>query len=142
MNGNVDERWIQRLIWTPHSAVASVLSGTDITTTASSGSAASPAVANSFQMQLVNQFLQRLALGVDRLLKERLALAGVARVAQVWERGLQYDFNQKYYRTPKQVQTSKKNRVAWLWRWMRCGHFWEVKIAQSGCGRRLTKIRA
>ena len=59
-------------------------------------------------MQLVNQFLQRLALGVDRLLKERLALAGVARVAQVWERGLQYDLNQTYYRTPKQVQTSKK----------------------------------
>ncbi|PSO82731.1 MAG: hypothetical protein BRC45_09095 [Cyanobacteria bacterium QS_5_48_63] len=74
-----------------------MLSGTDITTTASSGSAASPAVANSFQMQLVNQFLQRLALGVDRLLKERLALAGVAGVAQVWERGLQYDLNQKYY---------------------------------------------
>ena len=60
-------------------------------------------------MQLVNQFLQRLALGVDRLLKERLALAGVAGVAQVWERGLQYDLNQKYYLTPKQVQTSKKN---------------------------------
>ncbi|PSP16485.1 MAG: hypothetical protein BRC52_14710 [Cyanobacteria bacterium SW_5_48_44] len=89
-----------------------MLSGTDITTTANSGSAASPAVANSFQMQLVNQFLQRLALGVDRLLKERLALAGVARFAQVWERGLQYDLNQKYYLTPKQVQTSKKNRVA------------------------------
>ena len=79
---------------------------------ANSGSAATSAVANFSQMPLLSQFLQRLALWWLGFLKERLALAAVARVAQVWERWLQYYLHQKYYQIPKQVETSKKNRVA------------------------------
>jgi AraC-like DNA-binding protein len=48
---------------------------------------------------------------IDRLLKERLALAAIARVTGVSERWLQMYVNQKYDQTPQQVQVLKKNRV-------------------------------
>jgi len=45
---------------------------------------------------------------IDKLLKERLALAGIARVTGVSERWLQMYVNQKYYLLPKQVEVAKK----------------------------------
>lgn len=49
---------------------------------------------------------------IDRLLKERLSLAAIARVTSVSERWLQYYINQKYYLIPKQAQISKKKEVS------------------------------
>ncbi|QDZ40406.1 hypothetical protein FRE64_10830 [Euhalothece natronophila Z-M001] len=48
--------------------------------------------------QLISQETRDL---IDQLLKERLSLAAIARVAEVWERWLQDYVNQKYYLTPK-----------------------------------------
>lgn len=48
---------------------------------------------------------------IEKLLKERLALAAIARVTGVSERWLQMYVNQKYYLLPKQVEVTQKNRV-------------------------------
>ena len=45
---------------------------------------------------------------IDRLLQERLSLAGIARVTGVSERWLQTYVNDKYARTPRQVDVKKK----------------------------------
>jgi insertion element IS1 protein InsB len=44
----------------------------------------------------------------DRLLLERLSLAGITRVMGVSERWLQTYVNQKYERTPRQVEVKKR----------------------------------
>jgi hypothetical protein len=49
---------------------------------------------------------------IEKLLKERLALAGIARVTSVSERWLQMYVNQKCYLLPKQVEVAKK--PGWL----------------------------
>ena len=46
---------------------------------------------------------------IEKLLKERLALAAIARVTGVSERWLQMYVNQKYYQLPKQVEVTQKN---------------------------------
>ena len=48
---------------------------------------------------------------INKLLLERLSLAAIVRITGVSERWLQYYVNQKYYRTPKQVNVTKKNWV-------------------------------
>jgi len=48
---------------------------------------------------------------IEKLLKERLALAAIARVTGVSERWLQMYVNQKYYLLSKQVEVTQKNRV-------------------------------
>ena len=45
---------------------------------------------------------------IDKLLLERLSLAAIVRVTGVSERWLQSYVNQKYYRTPKQVEVAPK----------------------------------
>ena len=47
---------------------------------------------------------------IDRLLLEKIPLAGVARVAQVSESWLQAYVNQKYADTPRQVQVKVKKK--------------------------------
>ncbi|MBE9031671.1 IS1 family transposase [filamentous cyanobacterium LEGE 11480] len=47
---------------------------------------------------------------VDRLLQERLSLAGIAYAAQVSKCWLQYYVNQKYYQVNQQVQVRPKKR--------------------------------
>jgi transposase-like protein len=47
---------------------------------------------------------------VDRLLLERISLAGIARAAQVSERWLQTYVNEKYAQVPRQVQVTPKKR--------------------------------
>jgi len=49
---------------------------------------------------------------IDRLLLERISLAGIARVAQVSEQWLQSYVNQKYAQVPRQVQVTPKKRGA------------------------------
>ncbi|NBD14566.1 MAG: hypothetical protein GVY04_00015 [Cyanobacteria bacterium] len=46
---------------------------------------------------------------IDKLLKERLSLAVIARVSGVSERWLQHYVNQKYYLIPKQAKISQKS---------------------------------
>ncbi len=47
---------------------------------------------------------------IDKLLKERLSLAAIARITEVSERWLQQYVNQKYYLTPKEVKITQKKR--------------------------------
>jgi transposase-like protein len=47
---------------------------------------------------------------IDRLLLERISLAGIARAAQVSERWLQTYVNEKYAKVPRQVQVTPKKR--------------------------------
>jgi hypothetical protein len=47
---------------------------------------------------------------IDRLLLERIALAGIARAAQVSEQWLQTYVNEKYAKVPRQVQVTPKKR--------------------------------
>lgn len=47
---------------------------------------------------------------IDRLLLERISLAGIARVAQVSERWLQYYVNDKYAGVPRQVNVTPKKK--------------------------------
>lgn len=49
---------------------------------------------------------------IDKLLKERLALAAIARVTGVSERWLQMYVNQKYYALPQEVQVTEKKWVS------------------------------
>jgi hypothetical protein len=49
---------------------------------------------------------------IDRLLLEKISLAGIARAVQVSERWLQNYVNERYDKIPRQVQIStKKNGV-------------------------------
>lgn len=49
---------------------------------------------------------------IDRLLLERISLAGIARAAQVSEQWLQTYVNEKYAVVPRQVQVTKKKGEA------------------------------
>jgi len=49
---------------------------------------------------------------VDRLLLEKIPLAGIARTTQVSERWLQYDVNDKYAKIPRQVRVQPKKKAA------------------------------
>ena len=48
---------------------------------------------------------------IDRLLLERISLAGIARVAQVSQRWLQTYVNQKYAQVPRNISTTAKKRA-------------------------------
>ncbi len=47
---------------------------------------------------------------IDRLLLERISLAGIARATQVSEQWLQTYVNEKYGKVPRQVQVTPKKR--------------------------------
>jgi hypothetical protein len=47
---------------------------------------------------------------IDRLLLERISLAGIARAVQVSEQWLQTYVNEKYAAVPRQVHVSAKKR--------------------------------
>jgi transposase-like protein len=47
---------------------------------------------------------------IDRLLLERISLAGIARAAQVSEQWLQTYVNEKYAKVPRQVQVTPQKR--------------------------------
>lgn len=49
---------------------------------------------------------------IDRLLLERISLAGIARATQVSEQWLPTYVNEKYAQVPRQVQVSSKKRAA------------------------------
>ncbi len=49
---------------------------------------------------------------IENLLKERLALAAIARVTGVSERWLQLYVNHKYYTLPKEVNVTPKKSVS------------------------------
>ncbi len=49
---------------------------------------------------------------IDRLLLERISLAGIARAAQVSERWLQTYVNNKYATVPREIKVTPKKRVS------------------------------
>ncbi len=49
---------------------------------------------------------------IDKLLLEKIPLAGIARVTGVSERWLQYYVNDKYKNTPRQVEVGSKKKAA------------------------------
>jgi transposase-like protein len=49
---------------------------------------------------------------IDRLLLERISLAGIARAAQVSESWLQTYVNEKYRHVPREVRVRSKKRAA------------------------------
>jgi transposase-like protein len=59
------------------------------------------------QNKIISQETKEL---IDKLLLEKLPLAGIARVAEVSEPWLQSYVNQKYEAVPKQVQSKPKKR--------------------------------
>lgn len=59
------------------------------------------------QKKVIDQATREL---VDRLLLERISLAGIARFVQVSEEWLQTYINQKYARVPRQVEVTPKKR--------------------------------
>ncbi|MBD1838230.1 MULTISPECIES: hypothetical protein [unclassified Coleofasciculus] len=52
---------------------------------------------------------------IDRLLLERISLAGIARAAQVSEQWLQTYVNEKYAGVPRSVQVTPKKRVGLIY---------------------------
>jgi hypothetical protein len=72
---------------------------------------------------------------IDRLLLERISLAGIARAVQVSETWLQQYVNEKYAGVARQVEvTPKKRGGASGERAMSCGHSWLTKKTSSGYG--------
>ena len=71
---------------------------------------------------------------IDRLLLERISLAGIARATQVSEQWLQTYVNQKYAKVPRQVQVTPKKREGWQSSVMNYGHLWTTKATSSGSG--------
>jgi transposase-like protein len=61
------------------------------------------------QKKVIDQTTREL---IDRMLLERISLAGIARVAQVSEQWLQSYVNEKSAQVPRQVQVSPKKRGA------------------------------
>lgn len=57
--------------------------------------------------KVINQATREL---IDRLLLERLSLAGIARAVQVSQQWLQTYVNEKYAKVPRQVQVPAKKR--------------------------------
>jgi transposase-like protein len=57
--------------------------------------------------KVINQATREL---IDRLLLERISLAGIARAAQVSEQWLQTYVNEKYASVPRSVQVTPKKR--------------------------------
>lgn len=48
---------------------------------------------------------------IDRLLLERISLAGIARAAQMSEQWMQTYVNEKYAQVPRRVQVSEKRAL-------------------------------
>ncbi len=57
--------------------------------------------------KVIDQAIREL---IDRLLLERISLAGIARAAQVSEQWLQTYVNEKYAGVPRSVQVTSKKR--------------------------------
>ena len=71
---------------------------------------------------------------IDRLLLERISLAGIARVTGVSERWLQYYVNDKYEKVPRQVMVKKRVRDAWSSSVTSYGRLLENMIINNGFG--------
>ncbi len=78
---------------------------------------------------------------IDRLLLERISLAGISRITGVSERWLQTHVNQKYEQTPRHVQSKKRAENAWLSSAMNCGRLFKT-VTINGFGWPLTEIPA
>jgi transposase-like protein len=73
---------------------------------------------------------------IDRLLLERIPLAGIARVTGVSAAWLQSYVNQKYQDVPREVIVKKKSAGASRSNVTNCGRLLEKKIINNGFGSR------
>ena len=80
---------------------------------------------------------------IDRLLLERISMAGIARAVQVSEQWLQTYVNDKYAQVPRKVQVKPKKKgkltiqssnPAGAGEVSICGHSWTTKVTSSGSG--------
>jgi len=71
---------------------------------------------------------------IDRLLLEKLPLAGIARVTQVSERWLQTYANGKYEAVPQKAVVTPKKKAVLQSSVMKCGHLSEIRKINSGFG--------
>jgi hypothetical protein len=71
---------------------------------------------------------------IDKLLLEKIPLAGITRVTGVSEPWLQSYVNAKYEAVPKLVKVGSKKRGVWQFSVMKCGHLWATKPTSSGFG--------
>lgn len=71
---------------------------------------------------------------IDKLLLERISLAGIARVVGVSDPWLPSYVNAKYQNVPLQVKVQAKKRDAWPSSVTRCGRLWATKATNSGFG--------
>jgi hypothetical protein len=75
---------------------------------------------------------------IDKLLLERMSLAGIRRVVGVSEQWLQDYVNAKYEVQPQVADVPAQKKDGLSWRQMSCGHLSAAKITRSGCGSPLT----
>ena len=78
---------------------------------------------------------------VDRLLLEKIPLAGIARVAQVSERWLQYYVNDKYDSTPRKLTVHSPKKTQLTLECDEMGSFVGIREISNGSGSPLTAIR-
>jgi transposase-like protein len=71
---------------------------------------------------------------IDKLLLERISLAGIARITGVSERRLQAYVNEKYQQVPRHVQVKKRVGDAWPSSAMNCGRSCKIAIINNGFG--------
>lgn len=71
---------------------------------------------------------------IDKLLLEKIPLAGIARVVEVSEVWLQGYVNQKYDEVSRQVSVRAKKRGAWRFSVTKFGHSSATKVISNGFG--------
>ncbi len=71
---------------------------------------------------------------IDKLLLERIPLAGIVRVTGVSEAWLQNYVNKKYESVPQKIEVPPKKKSALRSSAMKCGALLEIKATSSGSG--------
>ncbi len=76
---------------------------------------------------------------VDRLLREKISLAGIARVTGVSEKWLQDYVNRKYADVPREISVTEKKEDGLPWSVMKYGLLSAVKTIRYGFGSQRTR---
>ena len=79
---------------------------------------------------------------IDKLLLERISLAGIVRVTGISLRWLQYYVNAKYAAVPRSVTITEQKKGACFWNAMNSGRLSAKSAARNGFGWRLTATHA
>lgn len=71
---------------------------------------------------------------IDKMLLEKIPLAGIARVTEVSEYWLQSYVNNKYESIPRKVKVKDKKKGIWKFNVMSCGLLLGIKLISNGYG--------